>query len=268
MGLAGSPLRFDVVRAGLETKRLGKTIHYLPAVDSTNNFARQRAEQGGAEGEVVIGETQTEGRGRMGRNWISPPCVNLYLSVILRPRLAAVDVPQITLMAAVALADTVGSFIAVRPEIKWPNDILVEGKKLAGVLTESSCEGQRVAFVILGIGINVNFPPEAMPDLLRERATSLMVWARGPISREECARRLIHSLDRCYGELEEGGFSAIAPRWEAYFRLKGKKVRVEMVTQAISGTVLGIDRDGTLMLEDDCGGAQRVIAGDVIPMEG
>lgn len=264
---AGIPLRIHQIRDGLTTNRLGKHIHYFREVDSTNSHARRLAEQGAQEGEVVIAESQTHGRGRLGRPWLSPPYVNLYLSVILRPTLPSIDAPQITLMAAVALAESLAAFIPVFPAIKWPNDILAGGKKLAGILTESACHGERVDFVILGIGVNINYPVESMPDAIRQRAISMLGLTGASVSRENVVRRLIQGLDRCYGELEEMGFQALAPRWEARFELRGKKVRVAMTDRIIMGIARGIDRDGALILEDGRGELQRVVAGDVIPVE-
>jgi BirA family biotin operon repressor/biotin-[acetyl-CoA-carboxylase] ligase len=251
----------------LATNRLGKKIHYFLTIDSTNSHARRLAEQGAQEGEVVIAERQTAGRGRLGREWISPAYVNLYCSVILRPKLPPVHAPQVTLMAAVALADAVASFIPVTPTIKWPNDILVHGKKLAGILTESSCDSEHLEFVILGIGVNLNYPEELMPEAIRQRATSLLIAGRNTIRREAFVQRLIHDLDRCYGILEESGFGALAPRWEARFGLRDRRVRVEIMDAVIFGRAKGIDRDGALIVEREDGDLQRVVAGDVIPAE-
>jgi BirA family transcriptional regulator, biotin operon repressor / biotin---[acetyl-CoA-carboxylase] ligase len=261
------PLQLQQVRDGLVTRRLGTKLHYLAEIDSTNAYARQLAEQGANEGEVIIAEAQTRGRGRLGRNWVSPPFVNLYVSVILRPQLPPVHAPQLTLMAAVALADTIASFIGTPPAIKWPNDILVGGKKLAGILTESSCDSERIEFVILGIGVNLNYPVELMPDVIRERATSILTLTKNNIEREAFLQRLIQDLDRCYGELEEVGFDSLALRWEAFFGLRGKGVRVEMTDHIMIGTAKGIDRDGALIVEDDRGERQRIVAGDVFPLE-
>jgi BirA family biotin operon repressor/biotin-[acetyl-CoA-carboxylase] ligase len=262
------PLRLSEISNGLTASRLGQKLHYLLEVDSTNSHARRLAESGAAEGEIVIAERQTQGRGRLGRSWFSPPYVNLYLSVILRPKLAPLAAPQITLMAAVALADTVGSFVSCEPAIKWPNDILIFGRKLAGILTESSLTSDGIDFVILGIGVNLNSPAAHMPREIRERATSLIEWSRDPVNREAFLRRLIHDLERCYGILEESGFDAIASRWNSRFTLRGKRVRVEMIDGVVLGAARGIDRDGALLLEDDTGRMRRVIAGDVIPLEG
>jgi BirA family transcriptional regulator, biotin operon repressor / biotin---[acetyl-CoA-carboxylase] ligase len=257
------PLRLQEVRDDLATRRLGTNLHYLSEIDSTNAYARRLAEQGAGEGEVIIAETQTRGRGRLGRSWVSPPFVNLHFSVILRPQLPPAHAPQITL---IALADTIGSFIRMPPTIKWPNDILVGGKKLAGVLTESSCDPERIEFVILGIGVNLNYPVASMPEVIRERATSILALTQKEVRREAFVRRLIQDLDRCYGELEERGFDSLALRWEALFGLRGKKVRVEMTDSIMVGTAKGIHRDGTLILEDGQGELQRIVAGDVVPI--
>lgn len=261
------PLQLQQVRDGLTTRRVGTNLHYFSEIDSTNSYARRLAEQGAGAGEVIIAEAQTRGRGRLGRSWISPPFVNLYFSVILRPRLPPVHAPQLTLMAAVALADTIASFIRTPPSIKWPNDIVVGGKKLAGVLTESSCDSERIEFVILGIGVNLNYPVALMPEVIRERATSIVSLTNNNVCREAFVRRLIQDLDRCYGELEEDGFDALATRWEALFGLRGKKVRVEMTDRILIGTAKGIDRDGALILEGEEGKRQRIVAGDVFPAE-
>ena len=261
------PLRVEEIRDALVGTRLGTKFHYFSEISSTNTHARALAENGAGEGEIVIADAQSAGRGRLGRRWASPPYANLYFSIILRPQLAPAHVPQTTLMAAVALADTVAAFIPGLPTIKWPNDIMLDGKKLAGILTEVSCDAERVNYVILGIGVNLNYPREMMPDEIRERATSVFESTQKTVSRESFLKGLIHALDRCYGELEVSGFTAIAARWEARFGLRGRRVRVESFDQAVIGRAKGIDRDGALLLEDDSGALQRIVAGDVIPVE-
>jgi BirA family biotin operon repressor/biotin-[acetyl-CoA-carboxylase] ligase len=264
---AGRALSLDELRQGLAAKRLGGFFHYFPELDSTNLHARQLAENGAREGEIVIAEAQTQGRGRLGRRWQSPPFANLYLSLILRPKLEPVHAPQITLMAAVALAETVDCFIRQSSTIKWPNDILVDGKKLAGILTEAACDSERLHYVILGIGVNLNYRVAAMPKEIRAHATSIAELTGKSLHRESFLRRLIQGLDRCYGELEEIGFTQLAPRWEAHFGLRGKRVRVELLDQIVVGRAIGIDKDGALLVEDEHGAIKRVIAGDVIPLE-
>jgi BirA family biotin operon repressor/biotin-[acetyl-CoA-carboxylase] ligase len=255
------------VRARLSAKRLGTRFHYFAELDSTNTRARELAESGAAEGEIVIAESQTQGRGRLGRRWESPPLSNLYLSIVLRPGLPPKHAPQITLAAAVALVETVGSFLPRPPVIKWPNDILIDGKKLAGILTEAACDTECVQYVILGIGLNLNYRAETMPETLRQRATSMADLAGENLSRETVLVRLIHDLDRCYGELEESGFAALRPRWETHFGLRGRRVRVELGDQTIIGRAQGIDHEGALIVDTDDEQRRSIIAGDVIPLE-
>lgn len=263
----GEPIDPEAIRKRFASNRLGKQIHYLKEVDSTNVFAYRRAQNGGVEGEIVIAEAQTQGKGRLGRRWVSPSSLNLYLSIILRPTLAPSATPQITLASAVAVAEAVESFLSSPPEIKWPNDILVEGKKLGGILTESCCDRDRVVFVILGVGVNLNFPFESMPEWIREQATSLMILSGTRVDRTAFACRLIQNLDRCYGELSDKGFAFLGRRWESYFRLKGRKVRVANPDHPVWGKAVGIDGDGALLLEDERGRLQRIVAGDVIPLD-
>lgn len=262
-----APLEIARIEAGVAAARLGAKLHYLVKTDSTNKAARRLAENGAGHGTIVIAEEQNQGRGRLGRTWVSPPYCNLYFSMVLRPVLAPAHAPQITLMAAVALADAIAAFIPVVPAIKWPNDILVHGKKLAGILTESSCSAERVDFVILGIGVNLNFPLQAMPPEIRARASSLLALRGDAVDRESFILRLIQDLNRCYGILVESGFATIADRWENYFAWKNRRVRVEMTDQVLCGRAKGIDRDGALIVEDDNGTARRILAGDVIPLE-
>lgn len=264
---AGAPLDVANIEERLDTRRLGAKLHYFAELSSTNSHARELAEKGNAEGEIVIAEAQTQGRGRLGRRWESPPLANLYLSIILRPTLSPAHAPQITLMAAVALAETVAPLIPQAPTIKWPNDILVNGKKLAGVLTEAACASDRIEHVILGIGVNVNYRVDSMPAEIRQRATSMADLTGKSIDRESVLLRLIQAIDRCYGELEENGFEALRPRWEAHFALRGRRVRVELLDAVLIGRAHGIDRDGALVLEDERGELQNIYAGDVIPLE-
>jgi BirA family biotin operon repressor/biotin-[acetyl-CoA-carboxylase] ligase len=261
------PLSIPEVEAGLASKLLGTRFHYFDQIDSTNDYARVLAEKGEPQGAIVVAERQTQGRGRLGRQWVSPPYINLYCSFILRPSLPSAHAPRITLAAAVALADTIEEFGAVAPAIKWPNDILAGGKKLAGVLTEAASNPQRVQFVIVGIGVNLNFSLQSMPPEIAARATSLSVLTGQNVSREAFLQRLIHHLDRCYGMLEEQGFAALAPRWDERFELRGRRVRVEMTDRSIMGRAVGLDVDGALMIALPDGDCQRVVAGDVVPME-
>jgi len=264
---ADAPLDIEEIRRQLNPRRLGAKTHYFAELGSTNTRARELADAGASEGELVVADAQTEGRGRLGRRWESPARRNLYFSVILRPSLAPAHAAQITLMAAVALSETLDSFIAPTAEIKWPNDILVGGRKLAGILAEAVCSVDALEHVILGIGINVNYRREEMPETIRARAISLADLTGSFVERENVLARLIHALDRCYGVLEQSGFDALRPRWDARFGLRDKLVRVEHLDRAIVGRARGIERDGALVLEDERGALHSIYAGDVIPLE-
>jgi BirA family biotin operon repressor/biotin-[acetyl-CoA-carboxylase] ligase len=266
---AAEPAALDAARVQqtLAGGRFGNPLHYFREIGSTNSHARQLAEAGATEGTMVVAESQSKGRGRLGRRWESPPFTNLYLSILLRPKLAPADAAQITLMAAVALADAVDAFVPGQAAIKWPNDILIGKKKLAGILTEASCDAEHVDYVILGIGINLNYTSDAMPEEIRRRATSLLEITGKPVQRESFLQGLLQGIERCYGELERAGFAALAQRWQSYFAWRGRRVRVESFDQVTIGTAKGIDRDGALMLIDDQGREQRILAGDVIPLE-
>jgi BirA family biotin operon repressor/biotin-[acetyl-CoA-carboxylase] ligase len=250
----------------MATRTFGKTIHCLDQIDSTNLCARKNAEEGAAEGDIVFAEEQTQGRGRLGRNWFSPRGLNLYFSLVLRPKFPASRAAQITMMAAVAMAEALEFVLPGPPEIKWPNDILFRSKKLAGILTESSCQGPSIRFVVLGIGLNVNVPHDSLPEPLRDRATSLYELTGIEHDRAQVARLLIQALERCYKDLTEIGFAPLAARWERYFNLKGKTVQVSMQDQMARGTALGIDADGALIIRDADGTAQRIVSGDVSPV--
>jgi BirA family biotin operon repressor/biotin-[acetyl-CoA-carboxylase] ligase len=254
------------IQAAVTTQTFGKHIHCLDRVDSTNLFARRLAEAGAPEGEIVFAEEQTQGRGRLGRSWFSPGRLNLYFSLILRPAFAPAQASQITLMAAVALAESLEAVLGEAPEIKWPNDILVAGKKLAGILAESTCEGRQIKFVILGIGVNVNLPLASLPEPLRARATSLFELSGREWERNKLAGLLIQGLECCYKDLTEKGFREMATRWERYFRLKGADIEVRMLNQVLRGTAMGIDAEGALIVRDPGGAMQRVVAGDVLPI--
>ncbi len=257
----------DDIQNAISTERIGKKIHWFETLSSTNIQAHEIARQGAAEGEIIVAEEQTQGKGRAGRSWVSPPYLNLYLSLILRPTLPPSCTPQITLMSAVALAETLQSFITAPPEIKWPNDILVEGKKIAGILTESCCEAHGVVYVVVGIGVNLNYSREQMPKAIQNQATSFLILDQKPMDRIAFTSRLIQDLDRCYGILAGKGFADIAKRWESFFRLRGRQVRVDMPDGVVQGKAMGIDTDGALILEGEGGHRERILAGDVIPVQ-
>jgi BirA family biotin operon repressor/biotin-[acetyl-CoA-carboxylase] ligase len=247
----------------LTTKWMGKTIHYSQSIDSTNSKAYQLALQGAKEGEVVIAESQMEGRGRLGRRWFSPPFLNLYLSLILRPQIPPHRASLITLMAAVATADAIQNYSGLLPQIKWPNDVLLRGRKVAGLLNEIQSEMDRIHFVILGIGVNLNMDEKMFPKEIRGMATSLKREMGETISRKDFLRSLLIVLEGWYATfLKEGGIPVLEA-WRGRAEIEGKHVIVSSFGESLSGIAVDVDSDGALILETEEGERKRIVAGDI-----
>jgi BirA family transcriptional regulator, biotin operon repressor / biotin---[acetyl-CoA-carboxylase] ligase len=242
---------------------VGWRIHYFEETDSTQAVARELAAQGAAEGTVVIAEQQTAGRGRMGRSWHSPPGVNLYMTIILRPRLTLGEVPRLSLVAGVAAAEALEPIAPGMVSLKWPNDIWLRGRKAGGMIAEAVTDSsQRLTSVLLGIGINVNLVALDIPEDLRPKATSIRIAMGRPCDRIALADALFNLLDTRYMETQAMGFAAVRPHWERYSALTGKRVAIVDAGRRETGVVKGIDADGALLL--DTGAALvRIVAGDV-----
>jgi BirA family biotin operon repressor/biotin-[acetyl-CoA-carboxylase] ligase len=228
--------------------------------------ALELARADASHGATVVAEGQTAGRGRLGRSFFSPPYLNLYTSIVLRPRLSTAEAPTLILAAGVAVADAVADMLGDprAVEIKWPNDVLLGGLKTSGILMELGAEATRVAFLVLGIGVNLNVPRESFPDEFRSLATSLASHAGRRIDRVAFARRLYHGLEEVLDAHAQGGFAAIRPRFEARFRMPGREIRVrELDGRETGGRCAGIDDDGALLLDAEDGRRQRLVAGDV-----
>lgn len=251
------------VKPSLETDWMGKTVHYFNRLDSTNAKAYELAMRGAGEGEVVIAESQAKGRGRLGRNWFSPPYLNLYLSVILRPDIPPHQAPLITLMAAVATAEAIEKCSGLRPSIKWPNDILLKGRKAAGLLNEIRSETDRVHFVILGIGVNLNVDERMFPKEIRVIATSLKEEMGRKVSRKVFLASLLQALEKWYNIFLKEGGPVILKAWRNRARIKGRQVKITSFGEAILGTAIDVDPEGALILETKHGERKRVVAGDV-----
>jgi BirA family transcriptional regulator, biotin operon repressor / biotin---[acetyl-CoA-carboxylase] ligase len=247
----------------LGTKWLGKKIHYFHSTDSTNSTAYQLAVEGAGEGEAVIAEAQGKGRGRLGRQWVSPPFSNLYLSVILRPKLPPHRASLITFMAAVAVADAIEKYCGLTPRIKWPNDLLLKERKVAGLLNEIHSETDRIHFVILGMGVNLNMDEESLPEELRPRATSLKKETGRSVSRKDFVCSLFRELEQWYELFLEEGGAPVLRAWRARARIEGKKVRVTSFGEVLTGQAVDVDSDGALILRTKQGERKRIVAGDI-----
>ncbi len=251
------------VRPLLGTKWLGRTIHHFHLIDSTNSKAYELALNGAEEGEVVIAETQKKGRGRLGRQWFSPLFSNLYLSVILRPEIPPYQASLVTLMAAVATADAIQKFSGLEPLIKWPNDVLLRAKKVAGLLNEIHSEMDRIHFVILGIGVNLNTDRKMFSKEIREGATSLKIEMGQAISRKAFLQCLLQELEKWYEIFLKEGAQPVLKAWRELAQIKGRPVKVTSFGETLVGVAIDVDSDGALVLETERGERKRVVAGDV-----
>ena len=261
--LASAPDRLGPAELAPHLTGRWRDVRWLAETDSTQRVARELARDGAAEGTVVIAEAQSAGRGRLGRTWHSPRGVNLYCSIVLRPALPPAAVPQVALVAGVAVAAALAETAGCTPRIKWPNDVLVDGRKVAGALTEMEAEVERVQHVILGIGVNLNAAQSAFPPELRDRATSLFLATGRKVDRAAVTGRLLAALEARYGRFLEGGFEAVRPEWESYSCLTGTDVRVASPDGEVAGRVLGLDADGALRVARPDGTSTRIIAGEV-----
>jgi BirA family biotin operon repressor/biotin-[acetyl-CoA-carboxylase] ligase len=250
------------IQFGLKSKRIGRAAHCYRSVKSTNDLAAQMAEQGAPEGTIVTAEQQTQGRGRLGRTWHSPEGSGIYLSIILRPRFTPDKAPGLSLMTALALADTLSSRCPGEVRIKWPNDVLLSGRKVAGILTELSAERGKINHVLVGVGVNVNQKADDFPDELRSIATSLRRITKKPTNRAELLREFLYRFEQEYAKYIKSGLQPSRKRLKNYSALLGYQVRLLSASQELEGKAVDIDPDGALVLE--YGGSRfRISAGEV-----
>ncbi len=253
----------DELRLGLKTNFIGKNVHYEESVESTQKIAHRLAYENAPEGTVIIAEEQQVGRGRMGRKWHSPKYTGIWMSIILRPNIPLPKAPQLTLLAAVAIVQAIEEYTGLLPEIKWPNDILINGKKITGILTELEAEADRINSVIIGIGMNVNQTKEDFPSELQEIATSLLLEKGERISRAELIKGIFNNLEKLYLLYLDEGFLPIKLLWESYAISIGKKITARTLTNSIIGTARGITEDGVLIIEDEYGKNHHVYSADI-----
>jgi BirA family transcriptional regulator, biotin operon repressor / biotin---[acetyl-CoA-carboxylase] ligase len=258
----------DILAPQLLSHRLfgtpfGRRIYHYFKIDSTNTVAMQLGERAEPHGAIVLAEEQTAGRGRAGRKWISEKSAGIHCSILLRPPIPPAHAPLLTLVAGLAARDAAAEELDVLPDIRWPNDLLVRGRKFCGILTEMHAEPDRMHYAVIGIGINVNQPK--MPAELADFATSLRLETGKVHSRLEVLIRLLRHLDRYYNEFIAEGAAPILRRFaevSSYFQ--GKRVRITTPIEVFTGTTAGLEPSGVLrVMRDDGGGIESVLSGDV-----
>jgi BirA family biotin operon repressor/biotin-[acetyl-CoA-carboxylase] ligase len=261
--LAGVPDRLTPLelRPLLNTHDVGRVVHWFEEIGSTNDRARELADEGAEHGEVVVAETQTAGRGRRGRSWASPPRRNLYFSVVLRPDLPPARAPELTLVGSLAICDALRQ-AGVHAGIKWPNDVLASEKKIAGILTELAADPDRVEWVVLGAGVNVNARREDFPEELRDVATSVLLERGQAAPRVLFAAACFTALESWLDRHDEEGFAVIREAWRERSVTLGREVRVKVDDRELAGVAEDIDESGALLVRT-AAGVERVVSGDV-----
>ncbi len=260
--LTGTPDKLipEEISHKLGTKAIGRKIYSYESTDSTNDVAHRLAQSGSPEGTVVFSESQSKGRGRMGRHWVSPKGKGIYFSFILRPDVSPAEAPKITLMSAVAVALAIRKITHLGALIKWPNDILINDRKAVGILTEMSAEVNTVRYIVLGIGINVNTSRSDLP----KEATSLKAEAGEEVPRVELAQEVLRELDRQYRIFNDKGFKKIIDEWKGLSHTLGEEVKIACHGRKIEGTAADLDSSGALVVRLDNGFTEHVTAGDVL----
>jgi BirA family biotin operon repressor/biotin-[acetyl-CoA-carboxylase] ligase len=250
------------LRPLLSTHDIGQVLHHFEVISSTNDHARELAEEGAGHGEVVVAESQTGGRGRRGRPWVSPPGRNAYLSVVLRPELPPARAPELTLLASVAVCDALRQ-AGVPAAIKWPNDVLAGDRKIAGILTELASEPERVHWVVIGIGVNVNATPADFPPELRDIATSILIERGTPAPRALFVAACLTALEGWLDRHAEEGFEPVRLAWRERSGTLGRDVTVRLDDREIVGRAEDIDEVGALLVRTR-DRLERILSGDVL----
>ncbi|MDP2921203.1 MAG: biotin--[acetyl-CoA-carboxylase] ligase [Candidatus Omnitrophota bacterium] len=243
----------------LKTDIIARKIYSYKETSSTNDAAYHLAASGEKEGSVVIAESQTAGRGRMGRFWVSPKSKGAYFSVILRPDILPKEVSSITLFSALSVAKTIREMAGLAAFIKWPNDVFINNKKICGILTEMNAETDKINFVIIGIGININTKEELLP----KGATSIMEARGAEISRVELVKGIFKNLDKYYRLFNSGQIAEIIREYKEFSNFLGKRIQVTYHDAKLEGYAIDVDKEGALILRMDSGLNERVLAGDV-----
>jgi len=254
----------EFIRPLLKSRQLGKVIHHFQLTSSTNDVARQLAEQGAPEGVVVLAEEQTCGRGRAGRAWHSERSAGIYASILLRPAIKPREAPTLTLAAAVAVAEAIEQACGLHADIKWPNDLLLGGRKCCGILSEMHAETDKIRSVVVGIGINVNH--SGFPAELGQLATSLRIECKRVCSRIDLLCALLERFERLYEDLQQGRRAAVLHRWVARSSFAvGKSLTLDLGSgQQIEGKTAGLSETGHLKIELADGRVEEFLSGEIV----
>ncbi len=252
------PLDIMRVQMALSGSVIGSRLYYLQLTGSTMDDARELARDGEREGAIVIAEEQNKGRGRFNRAWVSPPGLNLYFTVLLRPEPA--QLPYMNMAAALAVHDTAARFAKLAPAVKWPNDVRIGGRKLSGILIETEFEGDRLSHALVGVGLNVNLDVSEHPEIA-DTATSLRSEAGREFDRSDTLLSVLKNLDAWYARVKAG--ESLTDHWAATLETLGKRVELRWRDQIIEGLAESVNDQGNLTLLQSSGERITVVAGEV-----
>jgi len=256
-------IRVEKLQEGLKTRLIGKCIFFAHEVGSTNDWAKELAELDAPEGTVAIAETQTSGRGRLCRKWISPKG-GLWFSIIFRPKLKPHETVKLVFLACLAVAETIRDMYGLKAETKWPNDVLIDGRKVCGILSEMKTVGEKVEYAIIGVGVNANLDVEKeFPKELWEKAISIQKALGKKISLEELFKALLEKMEDLYQIFLKQGFKPILEKWKSFASFLGWEVEVHGDGEKLEGIAFNVDDDGALILKLKDGSTRRVFAGDL-----
>jgi BirA family biotin operon repressor/biotin-[acetyl-CoA-carboxylase] ligase len=250
---ASSSLLAEKIRDGLATKWLGRTIHFYDAVESTNLIAVELAQEGAPEGIVVLADQQLSGRGRGSRSWHSPAGVGIYCSIVLRPKIVPAKGQLITLMAGVSIVKAIALRTGLSPQLKWPNDILINDKKVAGILLESKVSRGQIGYSVIGFGVNVNNGSADLPEDIRVNASSLLMELKKPVDRSTLVIEIFSELETLYHRFQREDFPVILEQWHRYSSTLGQRVRIRQKDKATEGIAVDLNEDGGLLVRVEGG---------------
>ncbi len=257
------------IKKNLKGSFVGKNIYYEEKVDSTNTLARELSIKGVKNGSVVISDYQEKGRGRNGKIWTSPCGCNIYMSIILKPKFSPEVAQGMTILAAVSVADAIAEVVSLKPQIKWPNDILIDSKKVSGILTEMSTQNMIIEHIIVGIGINVNAEENDLEDGIKNIATSLLIESKktdgftGLLNRNKLITSILNKFDKYYEMFLSTGLSSVLQYYQKYFNMIGKEIEINIKDKRVKGQVVGIDSKGALLLKTGENELEKVVSGEI-----
>jgi BirA family biotin operon repressor/biotin-[acetyl-CoA-carboxylase] ligase len=244
----------------LNTAIVGKKIYYLETVSTTMDVALRLGAEGAVEGTIVLAEMQTKGRGRLGRNWLSPKYKGIYLSLILRPKISLSQASLLTLLSAISVCEAIKEVTSLEAKIKWPNDIILNDKKLGGILIELNAETDQVKFVVIGLGLNINNDKKSLPDT----AISLKEAKKEEISRVELLKEILRRMESNYKLFQKGEQREIIEKWRVLNITLGKRIKIAFQKEHLEGEALEIDTDGGLLVRRDSGMIEKIMSGDIV----